>query len=139
MDLEFNSNSSLNRAVENSRYSGGRTFYLCVRRRFGDTNKSSLRQLGVMNAQSERPDDFFAQEVGIHHFYRTRKLQHEFVERRPGENSAHAGDFFEFSLGETRLREILQRLFAEPFFAKQTKVNRSRQRVKRFVRANVRS
>src|ERR1700735_510496 len=92
-----------------------------------------------MNAQSKWPDDFFTQQVGIHHFYRAWKLEHEFVERWPGENPSHTRNFFEFGLGEPRFCQILQRLLAQAFLAKQTKVNRSRQRVQRFVSANVRS
>src|ERR1700691_1683157 len=139
MDLEFNSNSSLNRAFENSLNGGGQTFNFGARRCLGHANERSLRHLGVMNSQSEWPDDFFAQEIGIHHFYRARKLEHEFVERRSGENAAHTGNFFKLRLSEARFREILKRLFAQPFFAKQAKVNRSRQRIQGFICANVRS
>ena len=80
VDLEFNSNSSLNRAFEYSLDRGSQPFDLGARRSFSYANQGSFRQFGIVNAQSKWPDDFFAQKIGIDHFYRARKLQDEFVE-----------------------------------------------------------
>ena len=55
----------------------------------------------------------------------------------PRKDAAHAGNLFEFRLGEARLGEILQRQLAQAFFADQAEMNRGGERVERFVGADV--
>src|SRR5277367_3620205 len=135
--LGFKSYSSLNGSFQNAAYGGGEAFDFGARRGFGDADDGALGELRIVRAERERADDFFAQQVGVDHFYRARKFQREFVERGAGENAAHAGNFLELSLSKAGFGEILQRLLAQAFFADQAEVNGGGERVESFVGANV--
>ena len=81
-------NGSLERPLQRPRES----FNFRARCGFRDAHQRPLGQFRIRGTQRQRPDDFFAQELGIDYLDRARQLDCEFVEERRVECAPDAGN-----------------------------------------------
>src|SRR5258708_19678950 len=129
--------ASLNGSLERSLQRARESFNLSTRRRFRDAHQRTLGQFRIRGTQGQRPDDFFAQELGIDDLYRARQLDREFVEERRVECAPDTGNLQQLGKRELRFGQVLFRHLAQAFLAEQRQVHRGGERAERLVRANV--
>src|SRR5260370_41768395 len=82
----------LNGPLERSFHRPRESFNFGTRRRFRDAPQRTLGQFRIRCTQRQRPDDFFAQELGIDYLDRAWQLDREFVEERRVECASDTGN-----------------------------------------------
>src|SRR5205807_6666910 len=130
-------NSFSNRHGESFANGTGEPFDFLAPGRLRYTDQAAFSELRVMRAQRQRPDNFVAQQLRVDHAHGARELHYKFVEDRPLEDAADAGQFFELGQGKLRLGNILLGHFPQAQLAQQTEVHGGSERAKGLIGANI--